>query len=288
MTTLPALRHGRGTQSPAGRLAAASVRNSPTWGNTVASLDIKIEAKGLKEMQAFLLAMQGKANRPTAVAMTRTARIVEQTAKTIADRYIRGGPTKWTKNATFIKPAKPDRLEVTMGFKDYTNSGVPAAKYLQPIAAGGIRGAKPFENRLRARGILGSGQFAVPSGIKPLGLNQYGNLPGPSYLQTLSRMQALRNVGSMQNSTGSKRSRKKQQQLAYFVATVGGHRGIYVREKGSRQITPAFYFLNQAPRYAPTFPIAKAMQEAWSANFNREWERAIEEEMAYAARKARG
>jgi len=280
-------RHGRGNHRHQARPPAPSVRNSPTWGRRPTVLDFKIEAKSLAEMQAFLLAMQGKANRPTAVALTRTARIVEQKAKTIADRYIQGGPTKWTRNSTFIKPAKPDRLEVTMGFKDYSNTGVPAAKYLQAIAAGGGRDAKPFEKRLRARGILGSSQFAVPSGIKPLGLNQYGNLPGPSYMQMLSRMQSLRNVGSMQNATGSKRSRKKQQQLAYFVATVGGHRGLYVREKGSRQITPAFYFLNQAPRYSPTFPIAKGMQEAWSANFNREWERAIQEEMDYAARKAR-
>jgi len=253
----------------------------------VAGIDFKIEAKGLAEMQAFLLAMQGKANRPTAVAMTRTARIVEQKAKTLADRYIQGGPTKWTRNSTFIKPAKPDRLSVVMGFKDYSNTGVPAARYLQTISAGGSREAKPFEKRLRSKGILGSSQFAVPAGIKPLGLNQFGNLPGPAYMQMLSRMQALRNVGSMQNATGSKRSRKKQQQLAYFVATVGGNRGIYVREKGSREIRPAFYFINQAPRYGSTFPIAKGMQEAWNANFNREWERAIQEEMDYHARKAR-
>ena len=253
----------------------------------MAGIDFKMKVTGLAEMQQFLLAMQGKANRPAAVAMTRTARIVEQRAKKIADQYIQGGPTKWTRNSTFVRPAKPDRLEVTVGFKDYSSKGVPAAKYLQSIAAGGARPAKPFEKRLRAKGILGSGQFAVPSGIKPLGLNQYGNLPGPQYMQMLSRMQALRNVGSMQNATGSKRSRRKQQQLAYFVATVGGHRGLYVREKGSRQIVPAFFFVNQAPRYSPTFPIAKGMEEAWSANFNREWERAIQEEMDYHARKAR-
>ena len=253
----------------------------------MAGIDFKIEAKGLAEMQAFLLAMQGKANRPTAVAMTRTARIVEKKAKELARRYIQGGPTRWTLNGTFIKPAKPDRLDVTMGWKDYSNTGTPAAKYLQPIAAGGKREAKPFERRLRSKGILGSGQYAVPAGIKPLGLNQYGNLPGPSYLQMLSRMTALRNVGSMQNATGSKRSRKKQQQLAYFVATVGGHRGIYIREKGNREIKPAFYFINQAPKYSPSFPIAKGMMDEWNANFNREWERAIQEEMDYHARKAR-
>jgi hypothetical protein len=103
----------------------------------------------------------------------------------------------------------------------------------------------------------------------------------------LSRMTALRNAGSMQNATGSKRSRKKQQNLAYFVATVGGNRGIYIREKGSREIRPAFYFINQAPKYSPSFPIAKGMMDEWNANFNREWEKAIQEEMNYQARKGR-
>jgi hypothetical protein len=253
----------------------------------MAGIDFKIEAKGLAEMQAFLLAMQGKANRPAAVAMTRTARIVEQRAKKIADQYIQGGPTKWTQNATFIRPAKPDRLTVEMGFKDYSSKGVPAAQYLQSIAAGGARKPKPFENRLRSRGILGSGEYAIPAGIKPLGLDTHGNLPGPQYMQMLSRMQALRNVGSMQNATGSKRSRRKQAQRAYFVTTVGGNRGIYIREKGSREIKPAFTFINQAPKYTPTFPIAKGMMQAWEENFPKEFERAIADEMAYWARKGK-
>ena len=103
----------------------------------MAGIDFKIEAKGLAEMQAFLLAMQGKANRPTAVAMTRTARLVEKKAKELARRHIQGGPTRWTLGGTFIKPARPERLEVVTGWKDYSNTGVPAAQYLQPIAAGG-------------------------------------------------------------------------------------------------------------------------------------------------------
>jgi hypothetical protein len=252
------------------------------------SIDIRIEAKGLAAMSEFLLAMEGKANRPAAVAMTRTARIVEQKAKSVADRYIRGGPTKWTRNATFIRPAKPNRLEVTMGWKDYSNTGTPAAKYLQPIAAGGIRGAKPFESRLRARGILGSGQFAIPTGIAPLSLNQHGNLAGPRYLQVLSRLGALRSIGSTQNASGSKRSKRKQREITYFVAAPGGHRGLYSRQAGSRAITPAFWFIDRAPRYNPTFPIAREMMKAWEENFDREFERAIQEEMDYSARKARG
>jgi len=254
----------------------------------MAGIDFKIEVKGLAAMQQFLLAMEGKANRPAAVAMTRTARLVEQKAKTIADRYIRGGPTKWTRNATFIKPAKPDRLSVTMGWKDYSNTGVPAAKYLQPTAGGGSREAKPFEKRLRSKGLLGSGQYAIPTGISPLTLNQHGNLSGARYLQVLSRLGALRAIGSTQNASGSKSSKRKQKELTYFVASISGHRGLYTRRAGSRAITPAFWFIDRAPRYSPTFPIAREMMKAWDANFDREFERAIQEEMDYAARKARG
>ena len=253
----------------------------------MAGIDFRMEVKGIAEMQAFLLAMQGKANRPAAVAMTRTAKVVQQTAVNLADRYIDGRPTRWTRNATFVKPAKPDRLEVTVGWKDYSSKGVPAAQYLQSISAGGPRLAKPFEKRLRSKGILGPTEFAIPAGIKPLGLDTHGNLPGPKYMQVLSRMQALREVGSLQNVSGSKRSRRKQQQVSYFVATVGGQRGLYLREKGSRRIVPAFYFVNQAPRYSQTFPIHKGMMQAWKENFGREWEKAIQEEMDYQARKAR-
>lgn len=249
-------------------------------------LDLKIQAKGLAGMQQFLLAMEGKANRPVAVAMTRTAKIVQQEAKKAAAQYI-NKPTRWTLNSTFLRPAKPDRLTAEVGFKDYSNTGTPAAQYLQPISAGGVRLAKPFEKRLRSAGILGAGQFAVPTGIAPLKFNAFGNLPGSSYLQALSRLKALRNVGSMQNATGSQRSKAKQKNLAFFAATIGNNQGIWARQGSKRNISLAFTFLDRSPSYGSTFPIARILRDTWEANFDQQFELAIQQEMDYQARKGR-
>ena len=249
-------------------------------------LDLKLQAKGLAGMQEFLLAMQGRANRPTAVALTRTAKLVQQAAKTAASRHI-DRPTRWTLNSTYIRPAKPDRLSLEMGFKDYSNTGTPAAQYLQAIAAGGGRPLKPFEKRLQSKGLLGSGKFAVPTGFAPLKFNAYGNLPGSSYLQVLSRLKALREVGSLQNASGSKRSRAKQKNLAFFVADINGNRGIWAREGSKRNISLAFSFLNGSPKYDSTFPIARILRETFEANFDHQFEAAIQQEMDYHARKGR-
>lgn len=248
------------------------------------SFDVKFE--GFDEMKAFLLAMQGKANRPTAVAMTRTARLAEQELKRVTPSFI-DRPTRWTLNSTFIKPAQPDRLEVTLGFKDYSSKGVPAANYLQSIAGGHPRAIKPYEARLRSRGLLGPGQFAVPTGIAPNRFNQYGNLPASDYLRILSRLKAMREIGSQSNATGSARSRAKQRRITFFVADVNGNRGIWSRQAGSRQIKPAFTFINQAPKYQQTFPVRRILNDSFNANFNREWERAIGEEMDYWKRKGK-
>jgi hypothetical protein len=139
----------------------------------------------------------------------------------------------------------------------------------------------------QARGLLGSGQFAVPTGFAPLKFNSYGNLPGSSYLQALSRLKALRNAGSMQNATGSARSRAKQKNLAFFVADINGNRGIWAREGNKRNISLAFSFLNGSPKYSPTFPIARILRETFEAQFDHQFELAIQQEMDYHARKGR-
>lgn len=248
-------------------------------------LDFKVETKGIKELEQFLAAVSN-ANRPTAVAMTRTARMVQQDVKEATPQFV-DQPTRWTMNSTFVKGAKPDNLTATVGFKDYSNTGVPAATYLQPIAAGGTRPHKPFERRLQSRGILGPRQFAVPSGIAPATFNSYGNLPANQYVKILSQLRALREVGSTQNATASPRSRSKRRQTTYFVGTVNGNRGVYVRQGSSRIITPVFWFVNRSPQYDPTFPIARILRESFDKHWPEQFERAIADELRYLGSRGR-
>ena len=119
------------------------------------SLDFKIDASQLKRAEAFCLAISNKLDRVTAVAMTRSAKAAQLELKAQTPRYI-NNPTRWTLNSTFVKPATEQKLITTVGFKDYSSSGTPAAKYLNPQVVGGRRGPKGFENRLASRGL---GQF---------------------------------------------------------------------------------------------------------------------------------
>jgi hypothetical protein len=248
-------------------------------------LGLTIDTKGIAELQQFLLATAGKANRPTAVAMTRVSRRVEQEVKEQAPRHI-NRPTPWTMRSTFVRPAKPNRLEAEVGFKDYAVKGTPAARYLQPIAAGGRREPKPFEQRLRDAGVLAPNRYAIPSGIHPRP-NQYGNMPAAEVVRVLSRLKALRSIGSTQNASDSRRSKRKRAAIPYFVLNDarGMDDGIYTRLPGSRLPVPAFWFVNRAPSYGVSFPVQEIMQRAFSQHWPAMFEQAIEEEMRYHARK---
>jgi hypothetical protein len=250
-------------------------------------IDFKIKATGIDQMSEFLLAMAGKADRPVAVALTRTGKLAQQAARETAQRHIEGGPTTWTMRGVFLKPATVGKLQVSVGFNDWSGKGVPVAEYLQPIAAGGIRRPKPFEGLLRRAGKLGGSQFAVPSGLAPGKLDSKGNLPGAEYQRILSRLKASREIGSTQNATGSKRSRSKQRALTYFVGGSPSNRGIYARQAGSRKITPIFHFIDRAPSYRPSFPIARVLQDTFNRNWSEQFEFAIQQEMNYWKRKGR-
>jgi hypothetical protein len=244
------------------------------------SLDFKIDASQLKRAEAFCLAISNKLDRVTAVAMTRSAKAAQLELKAQTPRYI-NNPTRWTLNSTFVKPATEQKLITTVGFKDYSSSGTPAAKYLNPQVVGGRRGPKGFENRLASRGL---GQFLAPSGNAPLKLDRYGNVPGSKVVQVLSRLGAMREAGSMSNRTGSPRSSAKRREADYFVAEINGTRAIWAR-KGKRGIVPVFFFLRAAPTYTPRFPVPRILTDAFDNAFRVEFERAVEQELAYQLRK---
>jgi hypothetical protein len=248
-------------------------------------LQVTINASGLKPMLEAVITLSNKLDRVTAVAMTRSAKKAQLKLKEEIPRYI-DKPTNWTRNATFLRPAKENRLVVTVGFKDWSSTGVPAAKYINPQVAGGLRSAKPFESRLRAAGLLGSNQYAVPTGNAPLKLNSYGNISGPSYVQLLSRLNAMRESGYSANRTGSARSTAKRRNVDYFVAEINGNKALWARKgKNNRGIVPVFHFIGQAPSYQKRFPVPKIILGVFNASIADELEKAVKEEISYQNKK---
>ena len=245
----------------------------------MAAIDFAIDSSELANVQGALLALTGKLNRVTAVAMTRSAKAAQAEIRRRTPDYIEN-PTPWTLNSTFVKPARADRLSTTVGFKDYSSSGTPAAKYLQLQATGGRGRPKGYENLMRRAGVLKAGEFAIPTGAYPLRFNQYGNVSGSQYVQVLSRLNALREAGSMGNRTNSPRSRAARRERDYFVATINGHRAIWAR-RGGRSIVPVFNIVSRAPSYTPSFPVRSMLESSFAKAFPLELRRAVREQMEY-------
>ncbi len=245
----------------------------------MAGINFAIDASQVNSMALTLLSFTGKLNRVTAVAMTRSAKAAQAEIRKRTPDYI-DNPTPWTLNSTFVKPATPERLATTVGFKDYSSSGTPAAKYLQLQAAGGRARPKGYENLLRRSGVLRAGEFAIPTGAYPLRLNQYGNVSGAQYVQVLSRLNSLREAGSMGNRTNSTRSRAARAERDYFVATINGHRAIWAR-RGGRSVVPVFNIVSTAPKYSPRFPVRNMLQSSFAKAFPVELRRAVADQIEY-------
>jgi hypothetical protein len=256
-----------------------------------------INTRGLDSMARFVAAVGNRLDSTTAAAMTFAGFDAQNELKAQTPRFV-DRPTKWTQNATFVKRATPSTLAVTIGFKEWASKGTPSAKYLQPMVAGEPRRQKSAERKLSAAGVLPPGQFIVPTGVHPLRLNAFGNLPASTYTQVLSRVKALGGAGQGYDgsATTSARSRGKRAQADFFVGGPGGiKRGIQARvgprpkgtggrgsAQGGRPVTSnlprgfhtVFYFTSQ-PRYASTFPVPRIIETTFNQRFPSIFERLV-------------
>lgn len=228
-----------------------------------------------------------------AKAMTESAKKSQVALKAQTPRYV-DRPTRFTLNSTFVRYANPKKLEAWVGFKEFASKGTPAAKYLQPMVGGGTRVQKASERQLRAAGLLPPGSFIVPTGVTPLKLNQYGNLPGSTYTQVLSRLKSFGQQGYTANVSGAARSQAKRRQRDYFVGRPGNlPLGIYARlgkkpKSGGlpRGFHTVFYVTRQ-PRYEATFPVQKILSSTFNNTFGPNLRNALDRELAYQASRGR-
>lgn len=254
------------------------------------TLDIKSE---LPKAIRWTDAMTKQLPYAIAKAMTQSAKKSQAALKVQTPRYV-DRPTPFTLNSTFVRFASPRNLEAWVGFKDFASKGTPAAKYLQPMIGGGGRAAKRSELQLQRSGLLRPGEYLVPTGVTPLTLNRYGNVPASKYTQVLSRLKAFGEQGYTANVSGSARSQAKRRQADYFIGTPGGlPRGIYARvgrrPRGggvARGFHTVFYITRQ-PTYTGRFPVQKILDNTYRNTFGPHLRAALERELAYQAAKGR-
>lgn len=216
--------------------------------------------------------------------MARTATLLAQRVKkgtiTVMQKRL-DRPTPTTLNSLFVKMATKTRA-AQVYFKDSWASGIPADTYLQQPVSGGVRPHKRFEKSLIARGVMRSGQFAVPTTAF---MNQYGNVSRGTMLKILSGLGAAESTrGYQANASDSAKSRRKGNAHRFFSGDVGGTQGVWERRSMGMgdAVRPVFIFSDSAPRYRTIFPFFKIGQNIVNANYQADAATAWAEAMSTA------
>lgn len=238
------------------------------------SLDAAPVTAALQELE--------KKHLPFVLALTATRlaqRIKKGELEVMKQRLDR--PTPTTLNSLFVKMATKSKA-AEVYFKDSWASGVPADTYLQQAVGGGVRPHKRFEKALIARGIMRSGQYALPT--SPF-LNQYGNVSRGTMTKILSGLGAAETAtGYQANATNSARSKRKGNARRYFSGQVDGVYGVWERKAMAHGdgVRPVFVFADSAPHYRTIFPFFKIAQNIVKANYAAEFGAAFAQATASA------
>jgi hypothetical protein len=204
--------------------------------------------------------------------------------KTVFDR-----PTPFTLNALKVERATKRNLEAKLLLKDPTRIDDPH-HYLNVEVAGGPRGFKPFEARLYRKGLIPTGDYAVPN--SGADFDAFGNMKRGQITQMLSYFDAFGDAGFRANMGDEGRRRlgkttRKKRGMAYFAAEPGNKQslapGIYKRVNtvfGSA-ITRVLLF-SGATHYEPRISLERILEETRNADGRSLFERNIEAAMRSA------
>lgn len=201
---------------------------------------------------------------------------VEEEMKRVFDR-----PTRWTLNSyRVLKWSKKTDLTGVVGFKDVDYKGGPgggplsaAGVYLQPHMDGGPRSAKRLEVLLRARGLISSGEFLVPSQF--VKLDQYGNVPRGTVQKMLANLQASFDPYTRTPSGGARGGKKKAD---YFFTRRGvrGQRLTAIWQNfgaaAQHHAVPAMIVVTSAPQYKKRFDHVMPVQRVVDQNFRQKFD----------------
>ena len=147
--------------------------------------------------------------------------------------------------------------------------------------SGTTRPAKRLEGLLRAKGLIGSNEFVVPS--KAQKLDQYGNVSRGAIQKIIANLKISFDPHT-NTPTGGARGGKKKAEYYFTRRGICGQTitAIWHRYQGGRA-SPAFIVVSGAPKYRKQLDIPKIVDTSVRKNFPAAFARAY----AQAARTAR-
>jgi hypothetical protein len=221
---------------------------------------LKIEVKGdlgiqmvgnLRKQIPFALAK----------ALTRTVQAVQRELPGAMEREL-DRPNDFTKRGTFITPARKDKLEAVVGFKD------KQAKYMRLLIEGGTRSPG-------ARGIKLPGAVA---------LDQYGNIPRGQIAKLIAAAKSGKYGAAVKKRLGINAKGRAPSDLSLFYGQPKGRPdlpvGIYRRMPDG--LVPVIMFSQRTMTYKPSFKFKELAERVVRDTFAAEFEAAIEDAMRTA------
>lgn len=198
-------------------------------------------------------------------------------------------PTPPTLSAVLYKKATKQNLEAFVYLRDEASKGTPPVKWLSAPSLGGARQPKPYELRLRERGILGPSEFTVAA--KGFPLDSFGNIPANVIRTVLADVSALRDPLDRSNAE-SRRKRRNRRNIGkratyFYLRESRGRlpRGIYqrIRFASGSAVRMVLAIVSGAPRYTARFnPVVFS-----ESVFHREFREALPKRLAQARATAR-
>lgn len=209
-----------------------------------------------------------------ATALTRTAQTV-QVYEVQEMRRVFDKPTPFTLKGLRVQPAKKDRLEAAVFFRDFAakSNATKGGHYLLVQVEGGARRRKRSEDRVKA--------FLIPGRAAPL--DRYGNVKRSELVKMLADSNAFSDTGQNRKAGGKRR---------YFYVRPGSNKhlrpGLWKRTlkgrgKGrKRGLELMFVARNASPRYVKRFDFDGVAQRVVDRRLLLELDRAWAQALATA------
>lgn len=223
-------------------------------------LTLKIEGNFGKSLIAGL---QKQLPYATARALTATAKELQRRIPGALEKDL-DRPNAFTKSGTFVIPARKDKLEAVVGFKD------KQAKYMRLQIEGGSRSPGP-------RGLK------LPGDVT---LDQYGNIPKGTIAKMIQAAKAGKYGKGVRTRLGINGRGKAPSNLVLFYGRPKGMPDlpIGIWRSDGRNLVPVIVFpTNKPARYRPRFKFEELARRTVADVWQREFDKAF----ADAVRTAR-
>jgi isocitrate lyase len=194
-----------------------------------------------------------------------------------------------------VRYATADNLTASIEIKDFIGKGHSPQQWLSAEIDGGDRRQKASEKALISAGVMNPGQFWTPNIAPnpPAGLlDAYGNVPGSTIVQIMSRLGAFGEQGYKANMTERTRKRlikrgmlvaRNQRTMSdYFVYRKDGvpHAIMQLVAKGDARVV--LWLTSDQPRYSPRFKFDDLVLSFVEKNFKPEMARCLEHALSTA------